>query len=212
MFKTSISNFFRFRLALMLAIVAVAITGCNKGDDPGGGGPGPGPGGNSFITATIDGATINLTEGQNNVFAYAALTFPVDASYIASLIRPDPLAEMTVEIGNLVGTDLETPPTNAEFTSLFTTGPRDFVPDPSTEPGVSFNYLMGTDITDFYTTKTGDQTGSNFNITSVQSISVPGEVAYMRVNGTFNCKIYALMTQEMKTVTNGSFSLVFSSL
>lgn len=200
----------RHRFSLLIG-TALVFSSCQPDGVVAPGGGGGGGGSANFITATINGTTITITQGQPGVTAMAGITFPVDASYYTTLATADPYRIMSIELGNLVGTSLEEPPTNAEFTSLFYTGPREFVSNPETEPGVSFSYITDA-LTAAYTTEVGDQTGSNFNITSIQSISGPGAAAYMKVSGTFNCKVYNIYDGTMLNVTNGSFTMTFSSL
>lgn len=100
------------------------------------------------------------------------------------------------------------------FNSLFSTGQYNYAAT-AEENGIGFNYATNTPEEAFYLSIGGDQTGSNFSITSSteDNISSPTGTLYTQiVTGTFNCTLYNEDdVNDTIEITAGSFRLRIES-
>jgi hypothetical protein len=169
------------------------------------------PTGPIYYSANIDGTQYAETADGPNFTNEFAVTGTADDKYLSSTIVPTPLpappntTEFTIKKGILHS---YTSTSNVTFKTFFAVASYGYGADPTDGIEIRWTDEAGND----WSTANGsaDQTGSNFNITSVED--EPLQTHYsVRVKATFNCKLYD-GAGNLKVLTGGQFTGVFSKL
>lgn len=96
---------------------------------------------------------------------------------------------------------------NAIFDSHFTLGSKSYFVDGSNTPGAEISYYDEIN-NKLWSTKFGDQTGSTYNLSSAVNTTLNGPPGKL-CKATFSCKIYLEGTILYKTITSGSYYVIF---
>ncbi len=203
------------RSASFLLASVLLFAGCHKGPavNPGGGGggggsntggPGGGPtlNGSPMIMGTFGGQDISMVADGNTVIVNSTMAPGTPTLWISGVIDVP-----AMQFANFFFGTLETMPTNAEFSALFSTGTMPYaIVQGLMEDGVEFEYLDEDQMEWRTSCGTADQSGSTFEITAVQSTSGPDGLS-MRIVGKFTAKLYECNSGDMMQVTDGKFRL-----
>jgi hypothetical protein len=205
--------------AILLMASVVALAGCQKdGANPGGGGGGGGNAGGTggpnggpvlsgsvMVMGSLDGTSFQYVSNGSSVIALGTI-FPFNPyTYMGGVLDTGSGDTYLFYFGNI--NSPSSPPSTAQFSAFFAPGTRPLADvQMGLEQGVELEYVDA-DLVNWRTScGSGDQAGSSFTITAVQSIS-GGQVPVMRIVGTFTAKFYRCDGAGMKQVTNGKFRL-----
>lgn len=169
------------------------------------------PTGPIYYSASIDGTSYTETADPTNFSNEFGVSGTTDDKVLSSSIVPTPIPAppnttvFTIRKGILHS---YTSVSNVTFKTFFSVAAYNYDADPSDGIEILWTDEAGNDWSTSY--GSADQTGSNFNITSVED--EPGQTHYsVRVKATFNCKLYDGAGNE-KPLTSGQFTGVFSKL
>jgi hypothetical protein len=206
MISTMSAHLLRSPLTILL-VIALLLAGCRKGEPtgPGGGGGGGGVPHELNVSFMFNGQQVTFNDPDGYI---AGSSEEGPWSYFGAFDLDQGMFQLA--IGSIEG---EEQPSAAQFTSLFTPGPRDYYetePFPGVaEMGVWLMYFDPAE--EVFWVSFGPQEESDLTITAIESISgAPTDQVW--VKGTFNATLYDLLTFESKDVTGGTFTLRFDNI
>ncbi len=198
---------------ILFSILAFALFACNGDDDNNSGNnPNPPLTGN-YISVTADGSQTTLQEGTTYQYSisngglfgedYCIYSF---GGGLSSFQASSTNHQATISFDNHYVTS-ECNATEV-FATLFETG--EFTYGNGNNQGIVVYYAEPG--SDHFTSESGSQTGSTFEVTEVTPITTTdifGTQVSVRVNGNFSCTVYNPENPaENITLENGVFSIV----
>ncbi|MBS1742696.1 MAG: hypothetical protein JST81_06620 [Bacteroidetes bacterium] len=169
------------------------------------------PVGPIYYSAVIDGTSYSETADVNtyaNEFGLTGGSDVILSSGIVVSASPPPANSTEFYIRKGILHSYGSSMSNVTFKAFFSTGTYGYGASPN--DGIEIQWIDEAGNNWSTNNGTAIQTGSNFNITSVED--EPGQAQYsVRVKATFNCRLYDGAGNE-KILTNGQFTGVFAKL
>lgn len=207
-----------FCLSLFASVLLIA--GCSSGNDdnatPSGGGSGGG-GGSTLTQSTpcsvqmdVNGTAVSFVSDGYNLQCSNGSSGSADAKSYSGGLATDNTNPLDVEFGKFSTGLTVGLPTDSAFFSFFHTGVWTYG-DADQDAHVVTVSIFENGVQ--YSSACGDQTGSQLNITQMQTFTSQYEGGEIKARITFNCKLYTCPSGGLvKTITNGTAVISLSNI
>ena len=151
---------------------------------------------------TVNGTNISYVSDGFNIMCASGSGGSADAKSYSGGLGTDSLSYLNVEFGQFATGQSVGMPTDSAFFSFFHTGDWTYG-DADNSPNKVMLTMYENGVS--YSSACGPQTGSNFQITEMQTFTPQFQYGVIKARITFNCKIYSCSSGVLsKTITNGT--------